>query len=211
MDRLDAMRLLLSVADRGSFSAASRELGVPLATVSRKINELETHLGAKLLIRTTRKVALTDTGAAYLDSARRILEDVEEAERIAAGEFQSPRGELTLTAPVLFGRLHILPVVVDFLAAHVTVFTGMRVEPQYGDSGPVQTKFCVQVARQYAQAIYKQRLTDCRGNRRQRQVGCGQRHSQLVRGQHHHHSRGVSGVCQKLGVTTEGNSGFVDN
>lgn len=118
MDRLDAMRLLLSVADRGSFSAASRELGVPLATVSRKINELETHLGAKLLIRTTRKVALTDTGTAYLASARRILEDVEEAERIAAGEFQSPRGELTLTAPVLFGRLHILPVVIDFLAAH---------------------------------------------------------------------------------------------
>ncbi|MDN2580882.1 LysR family transcriptional regulator [Aquibium sp. ELW1220] len=118
MDRLDAMRLLLSVSDKGSFSAASRELGVPLATVSRKINELETHLGAKLLIRTTRKVALTDTGAAYLASARRILEDVEEAERIAAGEFQAPRGELTLTAPVLFGRLHILPVVVDFLAAH---------------------------------------------------------------------------------------------
>ena len=118
MDRLDAMRLLLSVAERGSFSEASRELGVPLATVSRKINELETHLGAKLLIRTTRKVALTDTGTAYLASARRILEDVEEAERIAAGEFQSPRGELTLTAPVLFGRLHILPVVIDFLAGH---------------------------------------------------------------------------------------------
>jgi DNA-binding transcriptional LysR family regulator len=118
MDRLEAMRLLLRVADRGSFSAASRDLGVPLATVSRKVNELETHLGAKLLVRTTRKVALTDTGAAYLASARRILEDIEETERIASGEFHAPRGELTLTAPVFFGRLHILPIVADFLAAY---------------------------------------------------------------------------------------------
>ena len=62
MDRLEAMRILLRVAERGSFSAASRDLGVPLATVSRKVNELETHLGARLLVRTTRKVALTDTG-----------------------------------------------------------------------------------------------------------------------------------------------------
>jgi DNA-binding transcriptional LysR family regulator len=118
MDRLEAMRLLLRVADRGSFSAASRDLGVPLATVSRKVNELEAHLGAKLLVRTTRKVALTDTGVAYLASARRILEEIEETERIASGEFHAPRGELTLTAPVLFGRLHILPIVTDFLAAH---------------------------------------------------------------------------------------------
>jgi len=118
MDRLEAMRILLRVADRGSFSAASRDLGVPLATVSRKVNELEAHLGARLLVRTTRKVALTDTGVAYLASAKRILEDIEETERIASGEFHAPRGELTLTAPVFFGRLHILPVVVDFLAAH---------------------------------------------------------------------------------------------
>lgn len=118
MDRLDAMRILLRVADRGSFSAASRDLGVPLATVSRKVNELEAHLGARLLVRTTRKVALTDTGATYLASARRILEDIEETERNASGEFHAPRGELNLTAPVFFGRLHILPVVIDFLAAH---------------------------------------------------------------------------------------------
>ena len=118
MDRLEAMRILLRVADRGSFSAASRDLGVPLATVSRKVGELEAHLGVRLLVRTTRKVALTDTGVAYLASARRILEDIEETERIAAGEFHAPRGELTLTAPVLFGRLHILPIVTDFLAAH---------------------------------------------------------------------------------------------
>lgn len=118
MDRLEAMSVLLRVAERGSFSAAGRELRMPLATVSRKVSELETHLGTRLLLRTTRKVALTDAGAAYLASARRILGEVEEAERVAAGEFQVPRGELVLTAPLLFGRLVILPVVTEFLAAY---------------------------------------------------------------------------------------------
>jgi DNA-binding transcriptional LysR family regulator len=112
------MTILLRVVVRGSFSAASREVGMPLATVSRKVSELETHLGTKLLARTTRKVVLTDSGAAYVASARRILDEIDETERVAAGEFQAPRGELTLTAPVLFGRLHVLPIVADFLAAY---------------------------------------------------------------------------------------------
>lgn len=118
MDRLEAMTILLGVVDRGSFSAASRDLGVPLATVSRKISELEAHLGTRLLVRTTRKVALTDTGATYVVSARRILSEIDETERIAAGEFHAPRGELILTAPLLFGRLHILPIVTEFLVAY---------------------------------------------------------------------------------------------
>jgi DNA-binding transcriptional LysR family regulator len=118
LDRLEAMSLLLRVVERGSFSAVSRDLHMPLATLSRKVNELEAHLGARLLIRTTRKLALTDAGAAYVASARRILEQIDETERIAAGEFHAPRGELVLTAPILFGRLHILPVVTEFLAAY---------------------------------------------------------------------------------------------
>jgi DNA-binding transcriptional LysR family regulator len=118
MDRLEAMAILLQVAEKGSFSAASRQLGVPLATVSRKVNELESHLRTRLLVRTTRNVALTDAGVAYVASAKRILEAVDETERIAAGEFHAPRGELIVSAPVLFGRLHILPIVADFLAAY---------------------------------------------------------------------------------------------
>ena len=121
MDRLEAMSILVRVAETGSFSAASRQLGIPLATVSRKVGELEAHLGAKLLTRTTRKVALTDAGSVYLTSAKRILEDVDETERTVAGEFHQPRGELILTAPVLFGRLHILPIVTEFLAAYPQV------------------------------------------------------------------------------------------
>ena len=94
LDRLEATSMLLSVVDRGGFSAASRDRGVPLATVSRKVNELEKHLGTRLLVRTTRRVALTDAGARYVASARRILDEIDETERIAAGEFHAPRGEL---------------------------------------------------------------------------------------------------------------------
>lgn len=116
MDRLDAMALLSAAVAEGSFSAASRHLGVPLPTLSRKIADLETHLNTRLLVRSTRKLSLTDAGADYLAAARRILEQVDDAERAVAGEWQQPRGELIVTAPVVFGRLHVLPVVTAFLA-----------------------------------------------------------------------------------------------
>ena len=118
MDRLEAMALLSATVEAGSFSAASRRLGVPLPTLSRKIAELEQHLDVRLLLRSTRKLSLTEAGAVYLVSARRILEQVDEAERAAAGEWQQPRGELIVTAPVVFGRLHVLPLVTAFLAAY---------------------------------------------------------------------------------------------
>lgn len=118
MDRLEAMSMLRLAVDRGSLSAASRELRVPLPTLSRRISELEARLGARLLIRTTRKLSLTDAGIAYLAAARRILDQVDEAERSAAGEYSTPKGELVLTAPILFGRLHLLPLVTEFLALY---------------------------------------------------------------------------------------------
>lgn len=117
MDRLEAMSMLVAVTEQGSLSAAGRALHVPLATISRRISDLETQLGTRLLIRTTRKLTLTDAGVAYVAAARRILEQVEEAGRAAAGEFTVPKGELVVSAPVMFGRLHVLPVVADFLAA----------------------------------------------------------------------------------------------
>ncbi|MCS0503632.1 LysR family transcriptional regulator [Ancylobacter mangrovi] len=116
MDRFEAMSMFAAVTEKGSFSAASRALHVPLATLSRKISDLETLLGVQLLTRTTRKLALTEAGIAYLAAARRILEQVEEAEREAAGEFIAPRGELVITAPISFGRRHLLPIVSQFLA-----------------------------------------------------------------------------------------------
>jgi DNA-binding transcriptional LysR family regulator len=118
MDRLDAMSVLLAVVDEGSLSAAARKLRAPLATVSRKVSELEAHLRTRLLVRSSRRVSLTEAGRSYVEASRRILEQVSEAERTAAGEYAAPKGELTVTAPVVFGRLHVLPVVVDFLKAY---------------------------------------------------------------------------------------------
>lgn len=116
MDRLGAMKILLTSVEEGSFSAAGRRLGLPLPTVSRKIADLEEYLGTRLLVRSTRKLSLTEAGAAYLVAVRQILEKVQEAEAQAGGEYRLPRGELRLTAPIVFGRLHVLPVVNAFLA-----------------------------------------------------------------------------------------------
>ena len=115
MDRLEAMSLLVTVSDTGSFSAASRRLGVPLPTISRKIAELEAHLKTRLLLRTTRKLTLTEAGAAYLSACKRILDQISDAEITASGEYTAPRGELVLAAPVVLGRLHVIPTVNDFL------------------------------------------------------------------------------------------------
>jgi len=116
MNRLESMSILIAVVDSGSLSAAARHLGMPLATVSRKVGELESHLKTRLLHRTTRQLSLTEAGSSYVAACRRILEEIGEAERAATGEYASPKGELVVTAPVVFGRLHVVPVVADFLA-----------------------------------------------------------------------------------------------
>lgn len=121
MDRLEAMTVFLRAVEGGSLSAAGRQLGMPLATVSRKLSDLELHLKARLLNRSTRGLTLTDAGRDYLAACKRILEDVGEAERVAGGEFSEPRGELVITAPIVFGRLHVLPVITEFLSAYPAV------------------------------------------------------------------------------------------
>ncbi len=121
MDRFESMSVFVAVVSAGSFSAASRQLRMPLPTVSRKISELESHLGARLLVRSTRKLALTEVGESYVADCRRILAEVAEADRGASGEYNAPQGELIVTAPVVFGRLHVLPVTTGFLAAYPQV------------------------------------------------------------------------------------------
>jgi DNA-binding transcriptional LysR family regulator len=133
MDRLKAMSILLAVAEAGSLSAAARGLGTPLATVSRRVSELETHLGTRLLSRSSRRIALTDAGRSYVAACRRILEDVEEAERSASGEYRAPKGDLTITAPIVFGRVHVLPIVVEFLAAYREIGVRMTLADRVAD------------------------------------------------------------------------------
>ena len=115
MDRFESMSVLLGVVEAGSLSAAARRLGTPLATVSRKVSELETHLNARLLNRSSRRITLTEAGQSYVAACKRILEDLGEAERAASGEYSAPKGALIVTAPIVFGRLHVLPIVTQFL------------------------------------------------------------------------------------------------
>ena len=118
MDRLEAMSIVLAVAEAGSLSAAARRLNTPPATASRKITELEEHLGAKLFDRSARKLTLTDSGLSYVAALKRILADLSEADRAAAGEYATPTGELIVTAPTELGRLHIIPILAEFLRAY---------------------------------------------------------------------------------------------
>jgi DNA-binding transcriptional LysR family regulator len=115
MDRLDALACFVAVADRGSFVGAARRLGRSPAAVTRAVAALEDRLAARLLNRTTRAVALTDAGGRYLELCRRLLADVEELESAAASDRLEPSGLLTVSAPVVFGRLHVLPVALTFL------------------------------------------------------------------------------------------------
>ncbi len=126
MDRLEAMSTLLAVVEAGSLSAASRKLRTPLATVSRRVSELEAHLKTRLLNRSTRRLTLTDAGEAYIGACRRILDQLDEAEHIAAGEYRSPTGELTVTASMVLGRRHVVPVAAQFLEAYPEVLLRLR-------------------------------------------------------------------------------------
>jgi DNA-binding transcriptional LysR family regulator len=126
MDRFESMSVFVAVVEGQGFSAASRRLGMPLATVSRKVSELEDQLRVKLLNRSTRKVTVTESGQQFFEACRRILSDLGEAERAASGEYSAPRGELILTTPIVFGRLHLVPIVVEFLRAYQEVDVQMR-------------------------------------------------------------------------------------
>ena len=126
MDRLEAMSTLLAVVEAGSLSGASRRLRTPLATVSRRIIDLERHLKTQLLNRSTRRLTLTDAGEGYLQACRRILEDVEEAERVASGEYRAPKGELTITVSPVFGRRHVIPASAAFLKVYPEIALQLR-------------------------------------------------------------------------------------
>jgi DNA-binding transcriptional LysR family regulator len=118
MDRLLTLEMFVAVASEGGVAAAARKLGSSPPAVTRGIAALEARLGTTLFHRSTRAVALTDAGTAFLDQARRILAELAGAERELRGAVAEPRGQLHLTAPVMFGRLHVLPVVGDLMAQH---------------------------------------------------------------------------------------------
>ena len=126
MDRIDAMQAFVAVADLKGFAPAARKLGLSPSAVTRLVAALEQRLGARLLQRTTRSVTLTDVGTRYLERARRILADIEEAEGAAEGERTRPSGRLVVSAPVGFGRRHVSPIVSVYLKRYGEVSAELR-------------------------------------------------------------------------------------
>jgi DNA-binding transcriptional LysR family regulator len=147
MDRFEAMRTLVSAVDGGSLSAASRALNTPLPTVSRRVSDLELHLGAQLLVRTSRKLLLTEAGEAFVAVARRLLDDLGDAERAASGEYRAPRGELLVTAPIMFGKLHVAPIIHGFLAAYPEVTVRLVLSDQVIDLVEAHVDVAVRIGR----------------------------------------------------------------
>lgn len=123
MDQLDTLRTFVAVAEKVSFAEAARSLGISPTAASRGIASLEESLGVTLLRRTTRSVALTPEGEAYLERCRHVLEELDDAARALRGDKAEPRGVLIVTAPVVFGRMHMLPVIERLLRAHPALDT----------------------------------------------------------------------------------------
>jgi len=126
VDKFDSIEAFVAVARAGGFSAASRQLGSPVATLSRKVALLEEAIGVRLLARSTRHVALTEQGGTYYEACRRLLDDLRDADEMVAGEYRQPKGELTLTAPVGFGRRHLQPVLHEFLVAYPQIDVSLQ-------------------------------------------------------------------------------------
>ncbi len=115
MDKLHTIKVFIEVARQQSFAAAGEKMGLSAPTVTRSIATLEARLGAKLFNRTTRLVRLTESGTRFLQDAKRIIEDLEEAEAAVKGVYTKPSGVLTVTAPVLFGEKHVMPIITEYL------------------------------------------------------------------------------------------------
>lgn len=162
MDRLDAMQVLLAVVDEGSLSAGSRKLRAPLPSVSRKVAELERHLGTRLLIRTSRNVQVTDAGRDYVESARHIVAELKEAELRASGEYQIPRGELTIAATLQLGRAVVAPLAYEFLEEYPEISLNLRLVDRAVDLVDEQIDVAVRVGNLDDSSLYATKVGEGR-------------------------------------------------
>jgi DNA-binding transcriptional LysR family regulator len=121
VDRIQEMTIFVAVAEHASFAAVSRHFALSTATITRAVAQLEQRLGTLLVVRTTRHLRLTEAGTRFVSDCRRLLADLNEAESSAAGIHASPHGVLTVTAPQVFGDLHVTPVLAEYLAEHPNV------------------------------------------------------------------------------------------
>jgi len=126
MDKLRAMETFVRIVERGSLTAAADSLRTSAPSVVRMLAALEESIGVRLLNRTTRRIALTDEGREYYQRCKRVLEDIVAADAALSARRVAPRGRLTITAPVLFGRMHVAPIVIDFLVRHPALQVELR-------------------------------------------------------------------------------------
>jgi DNA-binding transcriptional LysR family regulator len=143
MDRVELMSLAVSIAEAGSLSATSRKLGMPIPTVSRKLSDLEARLRTQLFNRSSRRLSLTDAGRSYIEACKRILEQVDDAEREASGEYRVPTGDMTVTSPWGIGHLHLLPLSCEFQKAYPDI--GLRLLLTDRVLNPVETSVDVSI------------------------------------------------------------------
>lgn len=133
MDRLQTLSEFLAVADEGSYTAAARKLGTSKSQISKHIQALETHLGARLFHRTTRRLSLTESGTRFAERARQILDALEHAEREAGDLYARPRGRLRLNVPMSFGRLHLGQAMPEFLRRYPELKVDVSLNDRYVD------------------------------------------------------------------------------
>jgi len=133
MDRFDSMNALVTAVDEGGFAAAGRKLGLSRVQVSRLVTSLEDHLGAQLLVRTTRTMALTEAGQVFVERARILVDDMAEAEAAAGDLTGELKGLLQINAPMTFGVSHIAPAVNDFMRQHRDITVALNVNDRFVD------------------------------------------------------------------------------
>ena len=162
MNRLEEMAMFVRVVEAGSFSAAARRTGMSKSLLSRRVAALEDRLAARLLNRTTRRLAPTETGAAFFERCQRILAEVEEAEALAAQLDAEPRGRLRLAGPMSFGFQHLAPAVAAFMAAHPDLTVELDLNDRFVDLVSEGHDMAVRIGRLAESSLIARRLAPCR-------------------------------------------------
>ena len=162
MDRLSAMRAFRAVADSGSFSAAGRSLGRSKAVISKLVSDLEAHLGARLLNRTTRRVSLTEVGRGYHSRCVQLLADLDELEGIARDAQAEPRGNLRVAGPQTFGELYLVPALYDFAALHPGISVDLTLTDRFVDLIEDRFDLAIRIADLPDSTLVARRLADMR-------------------------------------------------
>lgn len=162
MDKFESMAVFVAVVEAGGFTAASRRTRMPLASVSRKVSDLETLLNVALIARSGRGIKLTESGERYYADCRRLLDELGEVERAVSGEYDVPRGDLVITAPVVFGRLHLTPIAVGFLDEYPAVNLCLRLRDDVANLAEEKIDLAVRISRLPDSGMIATRLADIR-------------------------------------------------